>query len=238
MATNQTLSLPDHLQTQPAEHNTGAVLETPTTQASEAVVQGTPKQAAPADTVTSPTTPKTRSRTDTVKSATPTKPALPLMPIPKPATKLSPQQAATETVTSTADKDANAEKGESPAAAPEAQAAEDTPAPAPAPKPTSWAKLFAAKQQQAAAANGNSPGSSVSGDVPNGTSGVASTFSKNNTSSVAEAIRAYKVNSGGKTSYIEPRGLINTGNMCYMNSVSRFLFSSLTRTNNFRFCKF
>ena len=43
---------------------------------------------------------------------------------------------------------------------------------------------------------------------------------KRNTSSLAEALRAYRVGGGEKISFLEPRGLINPGNMCYMNSVS------------------
>lgn len=219
LASDQTLSLPVEQHEAATEQNKGVGLETPTTQASEPAIQSTPKQAAPANQAKSPTTPNTRSRADTAKSATPTKPVAPPAPaVPKTVTKTIPQPAAGETAKpATADKDASVEKTESQADAPETQSTEEKPAPAP--KPTSWANLFAKREQQAAAANGASPPSSVSGDAPNGNSTMTSAFSKN-TSSVAEAIRAYKVNSGGKASYIEPRGLINTGNMCYMNSVS------------------
>jgi ubiquitin carboxyl-terminal hydrolase 10 len=37
---------------------------------------------------------------------------------------------------------------------------------------------------------------------------------------MAEAVRAFAVNTAEKVSFITPRGLVNTGNMCYMNSVS------------------
>jgi ubiquitin carboxyl-terminal hydrolase 10 len=36
---------------------------------------------------------------------------------------------------------------------------------------------------------------------------------------MAEALRAFRVGHPEKLKFIEPRGLINTGNMCYMNSV-------------------
>lgn len=61
--------------------------------------------------------------------------------------------------------------------------------------------------------------SSDATDVPNGLSGPGS-FAKSNASSLAEALRAYQVSNVHKIAFLEPRGLINTGNMCYMNSVS------------------
>ena len=45
----------------------------------------------------------------------------------------------------------------------------------------------------------------------------------NKTGSLSEALSSYSVdaaNENGKIAFLEPRGLVNTGNMCYMNSVS------------------
>ena len=91
--------------------------------------------------------------------------------------------------------------------------------------PKTWAKLFTkptpsaggSKAQPApATANGLAATDGQTGSAPPGPTG----FSKSNTSSMAEALRAYRVgNAETKFSFIEPRGLINTGNMCYMNSV-------------------
>lgn len=105
-----------------------------------------------------------------------------------------------------------------------------TPASIPSPPakaaPTSWANLFAkaaaAGSSNSVAVNGTSP--AVNGGEAE-TSGAApgSSFSRANASSLAEAIRAYRVDNGDKISFLEPRGLINTGNMCYMNSVLQVL---------------
>lgn len=220
MASIKDVSLPVE---QHEEQNKDVSLETPATQASQPALPSTPTQAdSPTTKATSPTTPNARSRANTAKSATPTKPAVPLVPVSsKPAPKPNPPKTTDQPVQPSVDeRDVKVEQTETQATTEETQTTGEKPAPAPAPKPTSWANLFAQKQAKAAATNGVSSASSVSGDAPNGTSGVASTFSKNNASSLAQAIRGYKVNTGGKASYIEPRGLINTGNMCYMNSVS------------------
>lgn len=224
MAKNQTISLPLEQHEAAVEQSKDANLETSQPQTTEPGIQSTPKQTASAvDKVASPTTPNARSPANTVKTATPPKPVVPA--VPKLPSKTTPKQVAADAAKPAAAEDATTPEKSGPSIAVAEDAAtgeEAASAPAPAQKPTSWANLFAKRQQQAAAANGASPASSVSGDVPNG-NGATSTFANKSSSSVAEAIRAYKVNSGGKASYIEPRGLINTGNMCYMNSVSRHL---------------
>lgn len=224
MAKNQTISLPVEQHEAAVEQSKDANSETPQPQTTDPAVQRTPKQTASAvDKVASPTTPNARSPANTVKTATPPKPVVPA--VPKLPSKTTPKQAAADAEKLAAAEDETTAQNPDPSiivAEDDATGEEPASAPAPAQKPTSWANLFARRQQQAAAANGASPASSVSGDVPNG-NGATSTFASKSSSSVAEAIRAYKVNSGGKTSYIEPRGLINTGNMCYMNSILQVL---------------
>ncbi|KJZ76845.1 hypothetical protein HIM_03722 [Hirsutella minnesotensis 3608] len=92
--------------------------------------------------------------------------------------------------------------------------------------PASWAGLFAKTAQKApvsASGTNGLPSTNGSGSAKTSTSGPPPTFAKNNVSSVAEAIRGYQVGGGDKISFLEPRGLTNTGNMCYMNSVLQVL---------------
>lgn len=88
--------------------------------------------------------------------------------------------------------------------------------------PGSWAGLFAKTQTKAPVTPAGTNGAAaLNGSVTPETSAAApsSIFSKTTANSVAEAIREYQVGSGDRISFLEPRGLINTGNMCYMNSV-------------------
>jgi ubiquitin carboxyl-terminal hydrolase 10 len=132
--------------------------------------------------------------------------------------------------------------------------AEPEPAPEPAPAvkaaPANWADLLrkpaaaAAAPVKSNAVNGTaSPSTPVNGHSTDGvvgaTNGSASSFSKANASSVAEAIHSFHVGLADQVSFLEPRGLINTGNMCYMNSVGlNALFGPTTKLINARYCKF
>lgn len=191
-------------------------------------------------TVTTPTVSNARERSNTATSATPTKssvaggrpvhPALPVLP--KTAVKSSAEKTHGEATNADVPAEAAA-TGASDEAAPEAPIgdAEDAAQPqiaSPPPRqpPSSWANLFA---KSAAAAAAGRDGASSSGDgnatgsADTADAGSSSTFPKTSNGSLAEAIRSYSVGRSEKVSFIEPRGLINTGNMCYMNSVLQVL---------------
>lgn len=179
-----------------------------------------------------------------VKSAAPRAavPALPVVPaLPKATVKSNkPASLATEP-SNKADAKANVPpEASAVAAAPSTEATandseakeagtqQPVPAPAPAPvkqKPTSWAALLQARNtavsspQGAAQADSNGTAAGGADASPNG----PSNFARPTKSSLGEALQAYRVGKPEKISFLEPRGLINNGNMCYMNSVLQVL---------------
>lgn len=82
-------------------------------------------------------------------------------------------------------------------------------------KPKAWSGLFNPGTAKSAASN--------EGPVTNAAPG----FAKSTSESLGDALRSFDpVSNDSKICFIEPRGLVNTGNMCYMNSVRcRILFS-------------
>lgn len=100
------------------------------------------------------------------------------------------------------------------------------PAPAPAPAkvtPKLWTGLFSKSSTSSGTGSAQSAAQHLmNGGTTDGSGAAsgASGFSKSNASSLAEALQAYQVGVADKISFLEPKGLINTGNMCYMNSVS------------------
>lgn len=90
---------------------------------------------------------------------------------------------------------------------------DDPPATVKAP-PKSWADLV-----RSSAPKGKTGASATS---PNGASYING-IGNGSTGSLADALTAFSVEDGSaarRVSFVEPRGLVNTGNMCYMNSVS------------------
>ncbi|KAJ9156543.1 Cysteine proteinase [Pleurostoma richardsiae] len=202
-------------------------------------------------TSTSPTTPGSVHPPSSTTAATPTPtkpskpavrtaiPAIPIVPImPRPTVRdVKPNSAADKT--NEVDK-SSTEQGIKDAQVPavptngvpaQEEVKEEAPKPAGQsvkPTPKTWSGLFAGASPITGAAAGAGAGhGSVNGShdtsaVGNGNA-IASGFAKSNASSLAEALRLYRVGSGEKIAFLEPRGLINTGNMCYMNSVLQVL---------------
>jgi ubiquitin carboxyl-terminal hydrolase 10 len=99
------------------------------------------------------------------------------------------------------------------AVAPEQVPTEEAKGPLLAPKawttPKLWTGLF----------NPNAPASAVALDESSQANLVPAGI-KSTSESLAEALKSFSaVSTETKVSFLEPRGLVNTGNMCYMNSV-------------------
>lgn len=146
-----------------------------------------------------------------------TKPAVPLIPI---RSAKAPSAASTtqKSIKSPPPNQQDSSNTDStPTAAPETDvSAEETPKGSP-PKPAapkSWAELLRAKA---------APAAIQPPVIPNGVVAPVTgpTAPKNNT--LADVLASFSVDSAKKVSFLEPRGLVNTGNLCYMNSILQVL---------------
>ncbi|EME38951.1 hypothetical protein DOTSEDRAFT_75600 [Dothistroma septosporum NZE10] len=88
---------------------------------------------------------------------------------------------------------------------------EEEPKPASAAPPKSWADLVKKNAKPTASAPASN-GAAVSNNIPLPKS-----------ASLADALKQYDVQRDVQVSFLEPRGLVNTGNMCYMNSILQVL---------------
>jgi ubiquitin carboxyl-terminal hydrolase 10 len=159
---------------------------------------------------TSPTAARTTPRAPVPIVPVTPKVAVPIQKVQQPSASKS-DQASAVSAAIPASKESDSSQtvvGSSPTPEEPATVATNPPAPKPALK--SWADLVRTKSAPQTA------------DKPSLSNGLVSAnaigASKNGT--LAEAIRAFTVDSVSKVSFLEPRGLVNTGNMCYMNSVS------------------
>ena len=186
--------------------------ETPATSRAPSEIdlsQASPSATASEKTVTSPRAAPVQSQH--VRRDTRTAIAVPNIPgfgKPKaspPAAKDSVQSpsAQVESTTPTPTPDDQKPASEAQDEAPVEAAAPVTPAPKPAPK--SWADLVRR--------NAPPPSTPTTNGATNGA------FQLPKSASLADALQQYSVQIDAKLSFLEPRGLVNTGNMCYMNSV-------------------
>ncbi|KAH0091404.1 cysteine proteinase, partial [Aureobasidium melanogenum] len=156
------------------------------------------------------TTPQSQAKKDT-RSAVPIVPAVPAVPTTRPKT------ASSEVVPNAASAAEQGVSGVEPAVAQPEASAETKPAepatPAPKAAPKSWADLMRSKNSAVAAA---------SSTVVNGT-GPANGAVPSRASTLAGALKQFNVDDNDKIAFLEPRGLVNTGNMCYMNSILQIL---------------
>ncbi|KAI1270599.1 cysteine proteinase [Xylariaceae sp. FL1019] len=110
-----------------------------------------------------------------------------------------------------------------------AQAESTSTAAPPKVAPKSWSALFQRTAPPSTPSAASHPGSAITPSTSSYADGHATNGSgptnpvKSNASSLAEAFRSYNATASHKIAFLEPRGLINTGNMCYMNSVLQVL---------------
>jgi ubiquitin carboxyl-terminal hydrolase 10 len=160
----------------------------------------------PSSSMPPPAPPATTSHTRTA-----TIPAIPLIPIKsvKPASVTSTAQ---KSVKSPGAKEEPKKAEVALTSDAEAQpSAEETPKASPPPKaaPKSWAELARALATPAVAQAPATANGVVTTDGP----------AAPKSSSLADVLASYSVYSDKKVSFLEPRGLVNSGNLCYMNSV-------------------
>ena len=154
----------------------------------------------------------------------PTVPAVPVIPaLPKASPKETKATASAEAKPAVATSDEQqAESVKPPAESVDGAAAAAPPVPAWT-KPKLWTGLFS-KPNGAVASTSSAATDTQAETNGNATEGSAAvpgvgSFAKANASSLAQALQAYRPSAPDRLAFLEPRGLVNTGNMCYMNSV-------------------
>lgn len=195
----------------PSEPETPATSQAPSeSEFTQVSTPATPAQASFSSPKATPT--QTHARRDTRTAiAVPNIPALPKSKTsPTAAERSDAPPASTDDSTPTPDAQAVAPAAAEQPAVPDEQATPKTPPPKPAPK--SWADLVRTKAAPGVAAP-QTNGNVITNGAP---------LSKS--ASLAEALKQYSVQSDAALSFLEPRGLVNTGNMCYMNSVGQQLY--------------
>ncbi|PGH13778.1 hypothetical protein AJ79_03477 [Helicocarpus griseus UAMH5409] len=200
-----------------------APLDTKSPATPQASTETTPAQPiTPSSAIPSQAPPKpqqTPVQTGATRPLVPIRPVVPILPA-SPSTAKPPSAASTKPASEPPKPDGPVSTGVEPQAADKAPAsaepsspAQEAPKPAARPPPKSWADLVRTK---ASVSNANAaPASTGIGGL--GVSKGESLFDVIN--NLGSDFEQY----GSKIPFVEPRGLVNTGNMCYMNSVLQIL---------------
>ncbi|KAF2274477.1 cysteine proteinase [Westerdykella ornata] len=184
------------------------VIEQTTTQSPQLSTPTRPAASAPA--IAPPSSkpaPSSHTRTATI-------PAVPMIPL-KSARAASVVSTTQKSTKSTSEK-TEAKKPDTQSSTGEAETTvEETPKASPPAKsaPKSWAELLRAKAAPAA------PHSPISAD------GIVTTngHSAPKSNSLADVLATFSVHAEKKVAFLQPRGLVNSGNLCYMNSILQVL---------------
>lgn len=190
-----------------------------------------PSEDAPSTTPTTPSSvqqtpqPQSAQKTSTSTKVAPRNIALPLIPA-LPVAKHSPTASdSKQKPVEPAASEVKADAHETPQSSAETQLAAETteaeevkPAPAVAGPPKSWANLFKGAAHAAARSDNSQPTGS--------SSAASGGFVRPTNESLSDALTSFDASAkDAKVAFLEPRGLVNTGNMCYMNSVLQVLVS-------------
>jgi ubiquitin carboxyl-terminal hydrolase 10 len=186
---------------------------------------------------TAPTTPSSSNQTQlvvagditpvaTIPTKRSTKPVVPIVPalpktIPKESSRKVPGKSVEEEQPAHIAPPSTDGIGEVSTTEPVQAEAEEVKTAAPAPKawitPKAWAGFF--NPATAAATASSDPAATT----------AVSSFAKPNSESLGDALRSFDpVSNDSNIAFIEPRGLVNTGNMCYMNSVHSLIMLLVT----------
>ncbi|KAL4796088.1 hypothetical protein BDV19DRAFT_142337 [Aspergillus venezuelensis] len=197
--------------TQETQAQTPSEPETPTISAAPSVADST-QPTTPSSAVQSATA-RPQSQPKGSKAAVPVVPVLPVLPTPSTPRRGTKGEASRPAETPNSTTEATTE---TPQEAQPTDATENKPEePAKPAVPKSWADLVRNKNLARAAGQTAATGV-INGAVPQRNQTVADVISN-----IGDEVSQYS----DKVSFLEPRGLVNTGNMCYMNSVLQILVS-------------